>query len=105
MLDTAQAEFNELGKTGGAKTHTLSTNEIPSHRHYVPTGGDNQIDDNNYINGYIQGRNNPDDRVNPTNMNDSSTYNMPNHFTTFTGGGAAHNNLQPYIVTLFIQKL
>lgn len=105
MLDTSQAEFNELGKTGGAKTHTLTTNEIPSHRHYVPTGGDNQIDDGNYINGYIQGRNNPDDRVNPTNMNDSSTYNMPNHFTTFTGGGVAHNNLQPYIVTLFIQKL
>lgn len=32
-VDTSQSEFNALKKTGGEKTHVLSTSEMPSHSH------------------------------------------------------------------------
>ena len=31
--DTTQTEFNTVGKTGGAKTHLLSTAEMAQHTH------------------------------------------------------------------------
>src|SRR5690606_10883022 len=36
-LDTGQAEFDSLGETGAAKTHTFSVSELPSHTHGVGT--------------------------------------------------------------------
>lgn len=34
-LDATQAEFNELGETGGEKTHVLTTAELATHLHTV----------------------------------------------------------------------
>ena len=40
-LDSGQTEFDALGETGGAKTHTLTTAQTPSHSHggATPSGG------------------------------------------------------------------
>lgn len=38
-LDTSQAEFDTIGKTGGAKTVTLTTSNMPSHNHTATLSG------------------------------------------------------------------
>lgn len=80
-LDAGQTEFDTAGETGGAKTHTLQTTEIPAHSH-----GRGRGNDNNLGGGATQyGWQSCDDY--------SGTY-----YTDNAGGGQAHNNLQPYVV-------
>lgn len=68
-----------IGQTGGEQTHTLTVNEIPSHSH-----GFNGLTDATasgsgiYRVTYKDGANN-------------------NLYVNSTGGGAAHNNMPPYI--------
>ena len=82
-LDSAQTEFNDLGETGGAKTHTLTTAQLPtfSHEIQVSAGGG---DGTTYVRGSSGG------------YSTSLTYNH--------GSGEAHNNLQPYVVVNYIIK-
>jgi len=84
VLDATQVEFNEVGKTGGAKTHTLLRQELPHFQLQVNTGDQQGRSDNA----------NDRDVMIPGN----STKN-----TDYLGDGLAHNNLQPYRVVMFIR--
>jgi len=77
---TTDTEFDTLNETGGAKTHTLTTAEIPSHAHDW-LSGDAQANAGSAYHAAI----------NNAGFNIAAP-------TSATGGGGAHNNLQPYIV-------
>ena len=92
-IDSNDTDFDTLGETGGEKTHTLTVDEIPSHAH-------EQLAVSNPNSGGpgIRGTYNEQEG---TGMSRYPT----NTQTGTTGGGEAHNNLQPYIVLNYIIKV
>jgi microcystin-dependent protein len=79
--DSGQTEFNALGKTGGEKTHVLTTTEMPAHTHNIPGASGTS-------GGYP-----------PATAQNSGGWTSGS-----AGSGGAHNNLQPYNTFNFIIK-
>lgn len=84
--DENDTDFDTLGETGGEKEHTLTINEIPPHTHKTWIKDDNLSETEDGYDNYFYGK--------------GRFYNN----TSQAGGGRAHNNLQPYVVSNFIIK-
>lgn len=76
--DSSDTDFDAIGETGGEKTHTLNINEIPSHRHTMGS--------TNGASGYVE-------TISIGNKAQASY----TSYTSYVGGGKAHNNMPPYI--------
>jgi len=87
-VDENDADFASAELTGGEKTHTLTTEEIPAHTHTstIPTDG-------TAIAARIQGNV-------VTALGSDTTSDVE---TTSIGGGQAHNNMPPFI-TCYLWK-
>lgn len=136
----ANRDDREIADTGGAETHTLTTNEMPSHTHtgttqesgthsHTGTTSTNGEHSHNVSNTVVQDGNNtrtvadnegPAGEINLDTSTTRTTTTAGSHshtlnidtagahthtFTTnSTGGGEAHNNMQPYLVVNYMIK-
>ena len=89
-LNSDDSDFNILGKAGGEKTHILKVNEIPPHNHRQTVTASRTGSGTTYVSW------------NANNLFGNKDTGARD--TLNTGGGEAHNNLQPYIVLNYIIK-
>jgi microcystin-dependent protein len=116
-FDSNDTDFDTLKETGGAKTHTLTTQEMPSHTH-VQDAHTHTQNAHSHTQRYHSATTGP--LSGPTTAPDTSSNTITNYGLTTadatavnqnatavnqnTGGGAAHNNLQPYFVVRFWER-
>jgi hypothetical protein len=86
-VDTSDSDFNAPEKTGGSKSVTLTTEQMPSHNHAA-----GKYDGTTYLNHRTASSGGGFNAL--AVENDTYTYRVK---TDYSGSGGAHTNLQPYI--------
>lgn len=89
-IDSTDTDFNQIGKTAGAKEVTLTVAQIPSHAHSIngkQTAGNPLLGGEMAVAGGVGSW-----ATNPLNTNEN-------------GSGKPHNNLQPYQVVAYWKRI
>lgn len=98
--DNKDTDFNTIGKTGGEKEHTLTIDEMPSHSH--------DMDEESYGGGgYKNKMGIRQDGGGSSHLTPqyAQTTSYSVYKPTYTGGGQAHNNIQPYQVVAYWKRV
>ena len=93
-LDSSDTDFNQIGKTLGEKTHTLTVAEMPSHNHSMASF--------NQYNDGTGGSFAESNKVGRTTSGADGSKGINPIFNT--GGDKAHNNIQPSFVLCYMIK-
>ena len=102
--NSTDTDFDTVEKVGGEKTHTLSDTEMPSHNHGGNGTGKRLLQYNYSETDGVSERSvaSASGNYKAPVVNDAKTDWADTDYTGNTGGGGAHNNLQPYAVIKYI---
>jgi len=120
--DSTQTEFDTAEETGGEKTHTLTSQELPTHTHNINHDHAAFTSDSDGNHTHVlerkssSGTNTGVVRGNATAQADGTTAAGGTHthnvdvpaYTGLSGpvgSGTAHNNLQPYLVVFMWKRV
>ncbi len=90
-----------LGESAGQEAHTVTSQEMPQHTHFVTAIDNNSGNNNNPIGNYLS-------NTLPNNLYSNTAANaVVMHPSTVSnvGGSQPHNNMQPYLTLNFIIAL
>ena len=103
-VDTSDKNFNEIEKIGGASTVTLTSKEMPSHRHQIARFNSADPTETGVANFAYNSASGSNNKRSWTNV--LTGYSGGSDATTTSAGTTqAHNNLQPYITCYMWKRI